>query len=146
MKKEFYIGQPLIIKDTGEKVTFAYDNGKEETPCIVLHIDNYFSHQYCDCEELEPSTEFRFSEIMAGLEQRYFEAGTVFRLPNANKMLIVKQGDDGLYLDGWGLLVPLASTYISSTWTLVEPRKEMTLEEIEAELGYKIKLKDHGES
>ena len=45
MNKEFYIGQPLIVKETGEKVTFAYDNEEEETPYIVLHADNYFSHQ-----------------------------------------------------------------------------------------------------
>lgn len=36
MKKEFYIGQPLIIKGTGEKVTFAYSNGLRSYPCNVL--------------------------------------------------------------------------------------------------------------
>jgi hypothetical protein len=143
MKKEFYIGQPLIVKETGDRVTFVYDDSDAETPCIVLHADSYSSHQYCEYKELEPSTEFKFSQIIAGLEQGYFEVGTEFRLQNTDKMLIVKQGNDGLYLDLWGLLIPVTSTYINSTWTLVEPRKEMTLEEIEAELGYKIKLKNH---
>lgn len=142
MKKEFYIGQPLIVKETGEKVTFAYDNEEEETPCIVLHADNYFSHQYCEYEELEPSTEFKFSEIIAGLEQGYFEVGTKFTVLNSEiQTLEVTHGRNGLYLDWCGSFIVLTSVHINSTWQLVKPCKEMTLEEIEAELGYKIKLK-----
>lgn len=139
MKKEFYIGQPLIVKETGERVTCIYkDTSHLPYLCVDDGVEWYSPH------DLEPSTEFKFSEIIAGLEQGYFEVGTEFRLSNINKMLIVKQGDDGLYLDCWGLLIPVASPYINSTWILIEPCKEMTLEEIEAELGYKIKLKDNG--
>ena len=141
MKREFYIGQPLIIEETGEKVTFAYDNEEEETPCIVLHADNYFSHQYCDYEELEPSTEFKFSELMAGLEQGYFSVGTEFIVINTDIAVRVEEGYNGLYLERLSGLPSLKSTSINSMWVLVENCKEMTLEEIEAELGYKIKLK-----
>lgn len=147
MKKEFYIGQPLIIKRTGEKVTFAYDNDEEETPCIVLHADNYFSHQYCEFDELEPSTEFKFSEIIAGLEQGYFEVGTEFQ--SEYQTFVVCKTIVGLGLKDKGgnpthAEVIVSSASINEIWTLVESRKEMTLEEIEAELGYKIKLKDNG--
>lgn len=144
MKKEFYIGQPLIVKGNQKKVNLIYSDKDDYKPCLTLIKGKHLRHEYYNYEDLEPSTEFKFSEIIAGLEQGYFEVGTEFRLPNINKMLIVKQGDDGLYLDCWGLLIPVASPYINSTWILIEPRKEMTLEEIETELGYKIKLKDNG--
>lgn len=135
MEKKFYIGQPLIIKDTGEKVTFAYDNDEEETPCIVLKTDNYFSHEYYDYADLEPATEFKFSELIAGLEQGCFEAGTEFRAPSTDSVITVVQGFHGLYLDRSrlnGRVFPI-SIDIHSTWTLVGDGKEMTLEEIEAE-------------
>lgn len=143
MKKEFYIGQPLIIKRTGEKVTFAYDDGDSEQPCVVLIKRKYFSHEYYGYEELEPSTEFKFSELMAGLEQGYFEVGTEFRRLPTGKVLTVKQSFNRPYLQGARELPSLSSSYIHSTWKLVGDRKEMTLEEIEAELGYKIKLKNY---
>ena len=145
MKKEFYIGQPLIVKDTGRKVIFADDDGDEELPCNVLKYDGYLSHEYYEYEQVEPSTEFKFSEIIAGLEQGYFEVGTKFRRLSTNSSeLTVKESCSGLYLQRGRELPSLTSLYINSTWYLVEPRKEMTLEEIEAELGYKIKLKDNG--
>ena len=145
MKKEFYIGQPLIIKKTREKVTFSYDDaGDTELPCTVVKNDGSFSREYYDYGHLEPSTEFKFSEIIAGLEQGYFEVGTEFRrFCNAIK-ITVEQGTDGLHLERLSGRILLTSRDINSTWQLVEPRKEMTLEEIEAELGYKIKLKDNG--
>ena len=142
MKKEFYIGQPLIIKETGEKVTFAYDDGDNEKPCVALIKRKRLYHEYYDYEQLEPSTEFKFSEIIAGLEQGYFEVGTEFIMTSTNRTVIVKQGNNGLYLQWPSGLLVLTSIDINSTWVLVEHRKEMTLEEIEAELGYKIKLKD----
>ena len=144
MKKEFYIGQPLIVKGTGKKVIFTYDDGSNERPCKVLSNCDYFSHGYYDYEDLEPSTEFKFSEIIAGLEQGYFEVGTEFQsecqnfvvceTPLGSLGLVGKEGNP--YVLG----VKINAGSIHSTWQLVEPRKKMTLEEIEAELGYKIKL------
>ena len=147
MKKEFYIGQPLIVKNTGEKVTFAYDDGDSEKPCVVLIKRKYFSHEYCDYEELEPSTEFKFSELIAGLEKGYFEVGTEFQ--SEYQTFVVCKTIVGLGLKDKGgnpthAEVIVSSASINEIWTLVESRKEMTLEEIEAELGYKIKLKDNG--
>ena len=144
MKKEFYIGQPLIVKDTGEKVIFAYDNGSTERPCKVLSNGDCFCHEYYDYKQLKPSTEFKFSEIIAGLEQRYFDVGTKFRLSTTDRAITVNQGINGLYLEGVSRGTFLISKEINSTWVLLESRKEMTLEEVEAELGYKIKLKDNG--
>ena len=136
MKKEFYVGQPLIVKETGEKVTCIYkDTGHLPYLCIDDGIDWYNPH------DLEPSTEFKFSEIIAGLEQGYFEVGTEFRMPNTDKTIKVEKGDNGLYLNWLSELLVLTPKDINSTWVLVESRKEMTLKEIEAELGYKIKLK-----
>ena len=139
MKKEFYIGQPLIVKNTGEKVVLYYNDGESIAPYNVLG-DSGEDCKYYD--ELEPSTEFKFSEIIAGLEQGYFEVGTEFIMTSTNRTVIVKQGNNGLYLQWPSGLLVLTSIDINSTWVLVEHRKEMTLEEIEAELGYKIKLKD----
>ena len=147
MKKEFYVGQPLIIKDTGEKVNFAYeDNGNY--PCNIFGkmYENDLLITYYKYEEVEPSTEFKFSQIIAGLEQGYFEVGTEFEIKGSPEYRIeVSKGMNGLFLlDAlYGEGVKINSKKITSTWTLVEPRKEMTLEEIEAELGYKIKLKDN---
>ena len=144
MRKEFYIGQPLIIKETGEKVTFLYDDGGDDRPCMVLKKGDYSTHGYYDYEKLEPSTEFKFSEIIAGLEQGYFEVGTEFRRLATDRIIVVERGIDDLYLKRSNTLHSLTSRDIHSTWELVEHRKEMTLEDIEAELGYKIKLKDNG--
>ena len=143
MKKEFYIGQPLIVKITGEKVTFAFDDGDCKQPCNVLNNGDYYYHYY-EYEQLEPSTEFKFSEIVAGLEQGYFDVGTEFRMTSTDKTVKVEQGIEGIYLERLSEHFFLTSKHINSTWVLVEPRKTMTLEEIEAELGYKIKLKDNG--
>lgn len=142
MKKEFYTGQPLIIKNTGEKVTFLYDDGDRETPCYALKEKRgkQFYHDYYDYHELYPSTEFKFSEIIAGLEQSYFEEGMKFRRLRTDSVLTVAKGYEGLYLQGERELPSLTSKYINSTWNLVGSHKEMTLEEIEDELGYKIKL------
>lgn len=141
MKKEFYIGQPLIVKETGKRVTCIYkDTSHLPYLCIDDGIEWYSPH------DLEPSTEFKFYELIEGLEKGYFEAGTEFTNQSKDRILKVRIGKMGLYLDVLGVQAPsyLPSADISSTWTLVEPRKEMTLEEIEAELGYKIKLKDNG--
>ena len=137
MKKEFYVGQPLIIKETGEKVTFVYDDGGVWKPCNVLGDSGENCKEY---HELEPSTEFKFSEIIAGLEQGYFEVGTEFRRFGTDRTIPVGEGDYGFYLIRPSELLFLTSKDINSTWVLVESRKEMTLEEIEAELGCKIKL------
>ena len=144
MKKEFYIGQPLIIKGTGEKVTFTYDDSDTDFPCSVLQNDGRFYPRYFDYWQLEPSTEFKFSELIAGLEQGYFEVGTKFRRLNTDGVITVEQGTDGLHLERLSGRILLTSRDINSTWVLVGDSKEMTLEEIEAELGYKIKLKDNG--
>lgn len=142
MRKEFYVGQPLIVKETGERVTFVYGYFKPNLPCDVVKEDGQYVVGYCEFEDLEPSTEFKFSEIIAGLEQGYFDGGTEFRMANTDGTIIVKQGSEGLYLGRPSKLIFLTSREINSTWTLVEHRKEMTLEEIEAKLGYKIKLKE----
>ena len=146
MRKEFYIGQPLVVKGTGEKATFFdYDDRDEELPCNVLKYDGYLYHSYYDYEELEPSTEFKFSEIITGLEQGYFKVGTEFQ--SEYQTFVVCKTIVGLGLKNKGgnptyAEVIVNSGSINGHWTLVETRKEMTLEEIEAELGYKIKLKE----
>ena len=138
MKKEFYIGQPLIVKETGERVVLLYKDDGIIAPYTIRGASGLFFKNY---HNLEPSTEFKFSEIMAGLEQGYFEVGTKFTVLNGvRQTLEVTHGSKGLYLDLCGSFIVLTSTHINSTWRLVEPRKKMTIEEIEAELGYKIKL------
>ena len=140
MEKEFYIGQPLIVKNTGEKVTFIYGYFKPNLPCDVVKEDGQYVVGYCEFEDLEPATEFKLSQIIAGLEQGYFEVGTEFIRPH-NRKITIRRRVDGLCIH-WDNGMSMTPTDINSTWTLVEPRKEMTLEEIEAELGYQIKLKN----
>ena len=142
MEKEFYIGQPLIIKKTGEKVVLYHNDGESIAPYNVVGDSGRNFKEYHD---LKPSTEFKFSEIIAGLEQGYFEDGDEFvtTVPNGDKVIKVKERDGKTWLTeyiGEELLIIMPS-YFSSTWRLAEKTKEMTLEEIEAELGYKIKLK-----
>lgn len=144
MKKEFYIGQPLIIKDTGEKVNFAYE-GNGIYPCNIFGktYEDDLLVTYYKYEEVEPSIEFKFSELIAGLEQRYFEVGTEFQ--SEYQTLVVGETLLGLGLrDKVGnpisVAVKVDAGSINKIWTLVEPCKEMTLEEIESQLGYKIKL------
>ena len=121
MKTEFYTGQPLILKNTGEKVAFLYDDGDCEAPCYVLkeRRGKQFYHDYYDYDELEPSTEFKFSELMAGLEQGYFEVGTEFRTRRNDKTIKVKQGVGGLYLERTSEPLLLTSIELNSTWILV---------------------------
>lgn len=141
MKKAFYVGQPLVVKDTGEKVVLLNNDSKS---IRSISVWNGNERIYCHSDDLEPSTQFKFSEIIAGLEQGYFEVGTKFTVLNSEiQTLEVTHGRKGLYLDWSGSFIVLTSVHINSTWQLVEPRKEMTLEEIEAELGYKVKLKKY---
>lgn len=139
MKKEFYIGQPLIVKETGEKVVLYYNDGGRFAPYHVLGDSGGDCKEYHD---LEPSTEFKFSEIIAGLEQGYFEEGTKFRRLTTNEVFTVKKSFRAFYLQGAKELPALTTLSIHSTWVLVGERREMTLEEVEAELGYKIKLRE----
>lgn len=147
MKKEFYVGQPLIVKETGEKVTFAYNDSHRNLPCSVIKNGNYSYCDYYGYEQLEPSTELKFSELIAGLEQDYFDVGTWFE--SRLQTFVVCETLAGLGLrekDGNPMIVDVNvnSGSINTLWTIVEPDKEMTLEEIEAELGYKVKLKNNG--
>lgn len=123
MKKEFYIGQPLVVKGTGKKVIFAYDDGSTERPCKVLSNGDYFCHDYYDYKQLKPSTELKFSQIIAGLEQGYFEVGTKFRRLNTDGVLTVKQSFRALYLQGEEELPSLTTSHIHSTWVLVGDSK-----------------------
>lgn len=146
MEKEFYTGQPLIIKETGEKVTFIYEDEHVTNLCSALKKDRKdCTISYYEYEDLEPSTEFTFSELMAGLEQCYFEVGTKLRRLSTDRIFTVKQGYSGRYLEGVRELPSLTGAIINSKWVLVGDRKEMTLEEIEDELGYKIKLKENSD-
>ena len=146
MEKEFYVGQPLLDKNTRERVTFVYDDRWSTLPCNVLRkVDGGILDDCYDYEDLEPSTEFKFSEIIAGLEQGYFEVGTEFQTECQTFVvcetplgLLGLVGKDG---NPYVLEVKINAGSIHKIWQLVESRKEMTLEEIEAELGYKIKLK-----
>lgn len=113
MKKEFYIGQPLIVKETGEKVTFVYDDGGVWKPCNVLGDSGENCKEY---HELEPSTEFKFSQIIAGWEQGYFEVGTEFRILGTDTTVKVKQCGNGLYLERLSGLFFLSSRETNSTW------------------------------
>lgn len=128
MKREFYNGQPLIVKGTGKKVIFSYDDGSTERPCKVLSSGDYFSHDYYYYKQLKPSKEFKFSEIIIGLEQGYFDVGTEFRMTSTDNIIKVKQGNKGLYLERFRGFILLESEDINSTWQLVEPSKEMDLE------------------
>ena len=140
MKKEFYIGQPLIVKETGEKVVLHL---KDSGGYLSYYVIGDEGLSYANYGDLEPSTEFKFSQIIAGLEQGYFEVGTEFRTLSNDRVIKVEQGSNGHYLRGLFGRVFLTSRDINSTWVILEPRKEITLEEIEAELGYKIKLTDN---
>ena len=140
MKKGFYTGQPLIIKGTGEKATFIYDDGDTELPCNVFVKGDEKEREYYEYQQLEPSTEFKFSEIIAGLEQGYFEVGTEFQSECQNFVVGKTPVGLGLREKEGKIEANIHAGSINGHWTLVEPRKEMTLEEIEAELGYKIKL------
>lgn len=77
------------------------------------------------------------------MEQGYFDVGTKFIRLKTDEVLTVKESFRALYLQGEGELPSLTTSHIHSTWVLIEDSKEMTLEEIEAELGYKIKLKNY---
>jgi hypothetical protein len=143
-EKKFFRGQPVLDKD-GYKGVLLFDDGTCVSPLYVRYERG--STDYCEYDELEPSDEFTFSQVVAGLEQEYFEVGTSFQVQG--KVFHV----DCTSISGYGLKededavcvnARIGVNQINSTWTLVEPRKEMTLEEIEAELGYKIKLKDNG--
>lgn len=136
MEKEFYSGQPVIIKATGGQATFVNDDGSGVFSCSVLTKKGGQPYiEFYNPEQLEPSTEFKFSEIMAGLEQDYFEVETEFRVPNDLITITVKQGHNGLCLESPSGSLVLISAFTNTMWTRVEPRKKMTIAEIEAELN-----------
>lgn len=145
-EKKFFRGQPVVDED-GHKGVLLFDDGTGVSPLYVR--SKHGSTNYHEYDELEPSDEFTFSQVVAGLEQEYFEVGTSFQVED--RLLYV----DRVFLGGYGLKededgsrvsARIGANLINSTWKLVRPVrpiKEITIDEIESILGYKVKIKDN---
>ncbi len=146
-KPKYFRGQPLITKD-GDKVTYLYDDGDNFWPVRALN-ENEDDTDYLNYSQLEPSNRFTFSQVVAGLEQKYFEEGAEF------KVLGMSVFADNAVVHGFGLKkeknggfieMEIGANLINATWELVvpeEPVKELTLDEIEELLGHKVKIKNN---
>jgi hypothetical protein len=146
-KPKYFRGQPLITKD-GDEVTFLYDDGDNFWPVRALN-ENEDDTEYFEYYQLEPSNKFTFAQVIQGLLEGYFEDGTEFKV-NGNSVFASKP-----FFGGLGLVkekhdarveMTIGASLINATWELVvpeEPIKELTLDELEAILGHKVKIKNN---
>lgn len=143
-EKKFFIGQSVITKG-GEEGIFLYDDGDICKSAVVL-IDEV--RDYYDYEELEPSDKFTFAQVVQGLLEGYFEVGTSFQVKD--RLLYVDRTSSsgyGLKEDDGGVVsARIGANLINSTWKLVKsepPIKELSIDELESLLGYKVKIKNN---
>lgn len=144
-KKNFFIGQ-LVIVEGGEEGIFLYDDGDDYNSAVIL-IDG--GREYYGYEDLEPSEKFTFAQVVQGMLEGYFEEGAEF------KVLGTSAFADNAIFHGFGLKkeknsghieMEIGANLINATWELVvpeEPIKELTLDELEEILGYKVKIKNN---
>lgn len=143
-EKKFFIGQS-VITEGGEEGIFLYDDGVSFNSAVVL-IDG--DRDFYEYEELEPSDKFTFAQIVQGLLEGYFEEGAEFNVED------YKVHVGYAFLNGYGLkteeselvTVEIGANLIHATWELVNPEppiKELTIDELESILGYKVKIKNN---
>lgn len=145
-EKKFFRGQPVITSNF-DKAVLLFDDGTGVSPLYIR--SEHGSTDYCEYDELEPSDEFTFSQVVAGLEQGYFEVGTSFQVED--RLLYVDRTPSSGYglkedEDGWRVSARIGVNLINSTWKLVKPEppiKELTIDELETLLGYKVKIKNN---
>ena len=144
-KKKYFIGQSVVINDYEEGI-FLYDDGTGYESAVVL-IDG--CREFHDYDDLEPSDKFTFAQVIQGMLEGYFEEGVEF------KVLGTSVFADKAIFHGFGLQkekdsdfieMEIGANLINATWELVKPEppvKELTLDERESRLGYKVKIKNN---
>ena len=99
---------------------------------------------FTQIEKVEESKEMTFPEMVQKLIDGEFEVGT--ELVADGDSYFVDKLSDGRYglspsKSSWEVSFKLGATSMNSTWTVKEePVKEMSIEELQKELGYKIKI------
>ena len=144
-KNKFFIGQSVVIEGDEEGI-FLYDDGDNYSSAVIL-IDG--DTHYHDYDDLEPSDKFTFAQVVQGLLEGYFEEDAEFKVLGMNVFA------DKAIFHGFGLKEEKNSDYIemkiganliNATWELVKPEppiKELTIDELELLLGYKVKIKNN---
>lgn len=146
-KPKYFRGQPLITKD-GDKVTYLYDDGDNFWPVKALN-ENEDDTEYFEYYQLEPSNKFTFAQVAQGLLEEYFEEGAEFKVLGmsvfADEAVFhgfgLKKEKNGAYIE-----MEIGANLINATWELVNPEppiKELTIDELESLLGYKVKIKNN---
>ena len=144
-EKKFFTGQS-VITEGGEEGIFLYDDGDDYSSAVVL-VDG--STVYYEYNDLEPSDKFTFAQVAQGLLEGYFEEGAEFKVLGmsvfADKAVLhgfgLKKEKNGAYIE-----MKIGANLINATWELVKPEppiKELTIDELESLLGYKVKIKNN---
>lgn len=134
-----------VIEGGVYEVTNSYSNG---AVTINAPSDGYFYMTSHQIEKVEESKEMTFPEMVQKLIDGEFEVGTEL-LSKDN----IKNVEQSLYVGknqyGYGLTTEPGGFFTTSgaflpsglngTWT-VQQVKEMSIEELQKELGYKIKI------
>ncbi|MEG0552779.1 MAG: hypothetical protein RR533_04535 [Carnobacterium sp.] len=105
----------------------------------------YWPMRYDQIEKVEESKEMTFPEMVQKLIDGDFEVGTELVADNNSYFV-----DRVMWSNNYGLksdisettvMVNLSAHALNSTWTVQkQPTKEMSIEELQKELGYKIKI------
>jgi len=144
-KKKFFKGQSVVIAGDEEGI-FLYDDGDDYISAVILTGGGT---EYYDYEDLEPSDKFTFAQVAQGLLEGYFEEGAEF------EVLGMSVFADTAIFHGFGLKkekksgfieMEIGANIINATWELVKPEqpvKELTINELELLLGYKVKIKNN---
>ena len=144
-KKNFFIGQTVIVEGKKEGI-YIYDDGDAFNSALVL-VDG--GEEYYEYEYIKPSNKFTFAQVAQGLLEGYFEEGAEFKVMDmsvfADKAIFhgfgLKEEKNSDYIE-----MEIGANLINATWELVKPEppvKELTIDELESLLGYKVKIKNN---
>ena len=144
-ENKFFIGQS-VITEGGEEGIFLYDDGDNFQSAVVL-VDG--DMEYREYEDLEPSDKFTFAQVVQGMLEDYFEEGAEFKVFGmsvfADEAIVhgfgLKKEKDSTHIE-----MEIGASLINATWELVKPEppvKELTIDELESLLGYKVKIKNN---
>lgn len=146
----YKVGDKVRVKSVDSYDVFKGIEVGDEYEVISVYSDGYVTVKKCNfvlytnqIEKVEESKKMTFPEMVQKLIDGEFEVGTELVTHGKSFWVGTHSGEYGLKDVDKGAFVSamLRVTEMNATWTVKEqPIKEMSIEELQKKLGYKIKI------